>query len=387
MGRIINMSRSLFQRDLRRAYSAIIVVLTVALAGCASRPGPEVLVPVANAPGSKDVQIYVATTRKRATPAENVFTTERVNELNFAKFVVAVPPNHQPGDIEWPKGAPDSRVNFATLNQAVLNYDEFRDAVAPPRKSSRRGKKHDVLIFVHGFNNNFQESLYRLAQIEADSGFNGVPILFAWPSQAEAVKYGADKDAAVYSRDYLIELLRLVTSSPQVGEVMIVAHSMGGMLTAEALRELRIQHQDRVIARLGRIILAAPDIDVAVFRSQVQTIGPLNPPLTVLVSKDDKALRLSSFIGGSLVRAGALDVDNPLVRDAALKAKVRIVDISQLRSPDGGMNHGRLFELAAYYPKLQSQPTAQRQVSGTFLFDPTKVKQVEAGNSAGAAAK
>jgi hypothetical protein len=55
----------------------------------------------------------------------------------------------------------------------------------------------------------------------------------------------------------------------------------------------------------------------------------LNPPLTMLVSKDDAALRLSSVIGGSRVRAGALDVENPVVREAALKAKVRIIDISQ----------------------------------------------------------
>jgi len=362
-------------------------MLTVALAGCASRPGPEVLVPVANAPGSKEVQIYVATTRKRARPTENVFTAEPANTLNFARFVVAVPPNHQPGEIEWPKGTPDSRVNFATINQTVLNYADFRDAVASIKKPSRGRQKHDVLIFVHGFNNNFQESLYRLAQIDADARFNGIPILFAWPSQAEAVKYGTDKKAAAYSRDYLIELLKLVTNSPQVGEVMVVAHSMGGMLTAEALRALRVRPPPRVIARLGRVILAAPDIDVADFRSQVQTIGPMSPPLTVLVSKDDKALRLSSFIGGSRVRAGALDVDNPLVRDAALKAKVRIVDISQLRSPDGGMNHDRLFELAAYYPKLQSQPTAQRQVSGTFLFDAANVKQVKANSPVPADAK
>jgi esterase/lipase superfamily enzyme len=370
----LNLSRSMP----RRATSAIVILLAFALAGCASRPGPEVLQPVASAPGSREIQIYVATTRDRATPSQNIFTAKRADELNFAKFVVAVPPVHQPGNIAWPTGTPDSRVSFATTNQVVLNSVEFRDAVASPGKLPRRGKKHDVLIFVHGFNTNFQESLFRLAQISVDSGFTGVPVLFAWPSQAEPVRYRADQDAAAFSRSYFKELLRIVTSSPQVGEIVVLAHSMGGMLVAESLRELRVQHEDRVIARLGRVILAAPDIDVAVFQSQVQAIGPLNPPLTVLVSTDDRALRLSSFIGGSQVRAGALDVDNPLVRDAALKAKVRIVDISKIRSVPRGMNHGRIFELVAFYPKLQSQPAAQRQVAGAFLFDPSKLKQIQA---------
>ena len=152
---------------------------------------------------------------------------------------------------------------------------------------------------------------------------------------------------------------------------------MGGMLTAEALRELRIQRRDRVIARLGRVVLAAPDIDVEVFRSQVQTIGPLKPPLTVLVSKDDAALKLSSFIEGSRLRAGALDVDNPLVQEAAAKAQVRIVDISQLQSLDGGMHHDRLFNLAVLYPRLQRQPAAEGQRFGVFLFDAANARPIE----------
>ena len=364
------------------AHSALAFVLAVVLMSCATRPGPEILAPVAAVPGIKALPIYVATTRARATPSENVFTAERANTLNFARFVVAVPPNHQPGMIEWPQGVPDLRSSFATVEQDVLSDARFRDAVAPISQSFRHGKRHNVLIFVHGYNNNFQESLYRLAQINADAGINGIPILFAWPSQGQAAAYAEDRDAAIYSRDYLIALLTMVTNSPRVGEIMVVAHSMGAMLTAEALRELRVQRRDRVIARLNRVVLAAPDISVDEFRSQVQVIGPLKPPLTVLVSKDDDALRLSNFIGGSRARAGALDVENPLVQEAALKAKVRIVDISQLQSSAGGMRHDRFVNLAAFYPQLQRQAAAERDGYGTFLFDMATGKPAQIGNLA-----
>ena len=381
MGRGMSGLLSLGRCARRKAQPAIIVALALTLGGCASRPGPELLVPVATAPGTKSSSIYVATNRKRDTPSQNVFTAEPANTLNFAKFTIAIPPNHQPGNIEWPEGAPDPRVSFATTDQAVLTSTEFRKAVALSQQSSRQGKKQNVLIFVHGYNNNFQESLYRLAQIDADTGFNGIPVLFAWPSQGDVAGYGADKEAAANSRDSLIELLTMVTNSPQVGEIMVVAHSMGCMVTAEALRELRISRRDRVIARLGRVVLAAPDIDVDVFQSQVQAIGPLNPPLTVLVSKDDAALRLSSFIGGSGVRVGALDIENPRVRDAALKAKVRIIDISQLQSPDGGMRHDRLFSLAALYPQLERRPAAERQGFGAFLFDAANARPIPVNQS------
>jgi hypothetical protein len=53
----------------RGTYSSIIVVLATVLAGCAGRPGPEVLVPTAATPGAKQQRIYVATTRTRATPS------------------------------------------------------------------------------------------------------------------------------------------------------------------------------------------------------------------------------------------------------------------------------------------------------------------------------
>src|SRR4051794_7575386 len=155
------------------ARSLIVVALAFVLIGCATRPGPEVLAPVAAIPGAKTLPIYVATNRKRAAPTENVFTAERSDALNFAKFVVTVPPNHQPGNIEWPQGASDPRVSFATVDQAALTDAEFRNVVAPLRQS---GKRRNVLIFVHGFNNNFQESLYRLAQIDADAGINGTAI-------------------------------------------------------------------------------------------------------------------------------------------------------------------------------------------------------------------
>ena len=356
--------------------AAVVIILATASSGCATRPGPEVLTPVASAPGVKQRPIYVTTTRKRADPSDNIFTSDSAGTLNYARFVVGIPPHHKQGQIEWPDGRTNSGVNFTTIEQAVLTDTEFRDAVAPS-KPSRRVKKQNVLIFVHGFNNNFQESLYRMAQIDTDAAFNGNAILFAWPSKGDPTRYEEDKAASVASRDYLIEVLATVASSPQVGEIMVIAHSMGGMLVAETLRQLRLQRRDRVIARLSRVVLASPDIDAQVFQSQVQTIGPLKPPMTVLVSKDDAALKLSGFLSGSRVRAGALDIDNPLVQQAALKAKVQIIDISELKSPDGGMHHDRLFALAALYPRLQSQPAEERQRYGTFLLDAASAKPIE----------
>ena len=162
-------------------------------------------------------------------------------------------------------------------------------------------------------------------------------------------------------------LLTMLTNSPAVGEIMVVAHSMGGMLTMEALQQLRNEGKNRVIARLGRVVLAAPDIDAYAFRDQVQAVGPLKPPLLVLVSKDDGALRFSSFLAGSVPRAGALDIDNPLVRQAALRAKVQVVDISRLTSHDD-LQHNQFVSVAVLYSRLQHEAAPYRNTPGTFIF-------------------
>src|SRR5215203_2265056 len=86
---------------------AAIALLAMALSGCASRLGPEVLASVVALPGAKTLAIYVATTRERQSTSENVFTSNRANSLNFAKFVVSVPALHRPGNVELPTAPPD----------------------------------------------------------------------------------------------------------------------------------------------------------------------------------------------------------------------------------------------------------------------------------------
>ena len=184
-------------------------------------------------------------------------------------------------------------------------------AVAPNRRPCT---KADVVIFVHGYNYSFEESLFRLAQLVVDGRLTETPVLFAWPSAASVTGYVSDKDAVTYSRDDLVRVLRDVANDPKVGKITVFGHSMGAWLTVEALRQLRLTGQDAVIGRLNGVVLAAPDIDVDVFRRQMEVIGPLDPPLTLLVSRDDRALKISSRIAGSRDRIGARDVNDPQVQ-------------------------------------------------------------------------
>jgi hypothetical protein len=130
----------------RRGIQWVVVsLLALVLLDCAGRPGPEVLTPVAASPGAKTLQIYVATTRERENSSGNVFTANRANALNFAGFVVSVPPNHKSGDIEMSTNPPDPQSSFAIVDQAVMSEAEFRKAVASQSDTGR--KKHKAFVF------------------------------------------------------------------------------------------------------------------------------------------------------------------------------------------------------------------------------------------------
>jgi esterase/lipase superfamily enzyme len=353
-----------------RAAGAILLALTIS--SCASRPGPGVLTPIEHrAPDARLVSVYVATTRQRAASDQNAFTSGRSPTLNLMKYTISIPPAHKQLEIEWPQSeAINPAVSFAVVSQNTLTEADFKLAVQPPVGSK---VKREVVVFVHGYNNNFQESLFRMAQLVADGGSDVSPILFAWPSEGTVTGYVADKEAVTYSRDSLAHVLTLVAEMRGVGEIGLVGHSMGAWLTVEALRQLRLSGKDRVIEHLHHVALAAPDIDVNVFRSQMAIIGRLNPPMKLLVSKDDQALSISARLADSPGRVGNLDVSDPAVEALAAAQNVQIIDVSNIPTT-GYMNHDRFI---GYSTMLHEIARSGRDIpvvnpverAGTFVLD------------------
>jgi esterase/lipase superfamily enzyme len=348
-------------------YTVPFLLLIACLTSCAGRPGSDVLQAVdTKVKGTSTVNAYVVSMREREKPGENRFTSGRAETPNYARFDISIPPTHKDGNIEWPMGKPDPKKDFVVTHQSVLQRSQFSSDIA---RVSRSGKQ--VGVFVHGFNYSYQEALFRAAQMAADADLDGMPVVFSWPSQASITGYVADKESATYSRDALAQLLSDLAHEKTKGNIVVFGHSMGGWLVMEAVRQLRLEGKNDVISRL-QIVLAAPDIDADVFRKQIEVVGRLSPPLTVLVSKDDRALQVSSVIGADVRRIGALDVEDPEVQSAALKEGVQFIDISNLKASDP-LNHDRYAALASLLPKLEEN---RRQNSGggigkagAFVFD------------------
>lgn len=332
---------------------AVVALAALALGACAPRPGPSVLNPVAGAGAAKLVTVYVATTRAPEPGAPARFTEQVAVAPAYVRYIVSIPPTHRPTEIEWPSGAPDPAKSFTVVSAERLGEEKFVGEIGT---AAARGEilDRDVGIFVHGYNNSFQESLFRMAQLVADANVGRSAVLFSWPSKASLTGYLADKEAVTFSRDALAHVVARIAAERRVRGVKLVAHSMGSWLAMEAVRQIRIARDERTIAKLNDLTLAAPDIDAEVFLQQIRVIGRLQAPVTVLVAKDDQALSFSRFLAGGQLRAGAADIADPRVTAEARAANLRVVDISSLAT-SAGSGHDGFTAFATIYGRLQKR--------------------------------
>jgi esterase/lipase superfamily enzyme len=327
---------------------ALIAALVAALAcsACAGRPAQGVLIPISErADGTSQVAVLAATTRARSTTDEGeMFNGERAVAVSYASIVVSIPPDsaREVGRIQWPASTRgDPSRNFVTVSADYIEKPAFTARIAATTKPLHQGK---VLVFVHGFNNRFDDAVYRLAQIVHDSRVPALPILFTWPSRGETKlrAYTYDRESANYSRDALEELLDQLNRNPNVTEINVLAHSMGNWVTLEALRSRYIRPV-RMADKVKNVMMVAPDVDVDVFRTQIRRMGTQRPRFFLFVSQDDKALALSRVIWGGEPRLGEVDPSQDPYRGEFAQDRIEVFDLTQLKRA-GDNAHDRAFE-------------------------------------------
>jgi esterase/lipase superfamily enzyme len=339
---------------------AAAAALCLLAGGCAGRPEGVLLPMGVQAEGTARVDLLVATTRSDVGIEPGVvFGGERSAKINFADIAVSIPiaGGRAPGEVQWPaKMPPDPTREFATISVKRIQQAE---AMSHFHGRLAKTRHRNVLLFVHGYNTRFEEAVYRLAQIAHDTKAPALPILFTWPSRGSLMGYTYDRESSNYSRDALESVLQTLAKDPQVGEVTVLAHSMGNWVTLEALRQMAIRN-GRISTKIKSVMLAAPDVDIDVFRRQIEMIGDKRPPFTLLVSQDDKALAVSRRVWGGAVRLGAIDPKQEPLRSHLERSNIRVVDLSEQTGADS-MNHG----------KFASSPLVARMIGGQLAAGQT----------------
>ena len=316
--------------------------LLVLLCGCGGHLR-DVLTPVADsAPQSHKVDMLITTTRSQSAVPGEMFTGERARAPNFASITVSVPADdvRKIGEVSWPKKLPpDPATDFAALKAEMIDIDAAKAWLSA---SVRKTPDGSALVFIHGFNTKFEDSVYRFAQIVRDSRVHSAPILVTWPSRGSLLAYGYDRESTNYTRNALENLFQYLADDREVKEVSILAHSMGNWLTLEALRQMAIRN-GKLPAKFKNVMLAAPDVDVDVFRSQIVDMGDPHPQFTLFVSRDDKALAVSRRVWGDVARLGSIDPETEPYKQELADAEIQVIDLTKVKAGDR-LNHGKFAE-------------------------------------------
>jgi len=248
-----------------------------------------------------EVITYYATNRRQSssTDPREVYGRDLDAALHYGRATVTIPSSHVPGELELPtlwklERDADPNKHFVLKSVVPLPADGARAEIA--ERLTRMSSK-SLLMFVHGYNVSFTDAALRTAQLAHDLKFPGMPFFYSWPSAAKALAYWQDEEAAQLSELVFDKLLDDLSQLP-IGDIYIVAHSMGNRVVTGALRG-RVDRMEKT-KRIRALLLAAPDINAELFRT---TIAPKLAAMqgtqtTIYASSSDLALRASKIVHG-----------------------------------------------------------------------------------------
>ncbi len=183
----------------------------------------------------------------------------------------------------------------------------------------------DILVFLHGFANSFENSIARAAQLKeaytilppaGEPAYEPFTFAFCWPSDGKVQppwKYTSDRDDAALSGIAMARALRRLVDFLEADErcdcrLHLVAHSMGNWALRHAILGLRALLDERRLPRLfENAFLMAADEDDDCFESigKMASLTDLANSIQVYHSRDDLALKISDSTKGNVDRLGA----------------------------------------------------------------------------------
>ena len=245
-----------------------------------------------------------------------------------------------------------------TANRA-LQAEIARRLDLSPRK--------EMVLYIHGVKNSFSDAAFTMGELCHFLGREFVCAIFTWPAGGKhGILFGYEEDyeSSIFAVEHLRKAIRTIADTPGLERIHVLAHSRGTDVLATALSELSFESYMQQMtlprrAKLGNVVLMAPDLDVEVAPEKILAImsdpdvphGPTPDPravfaalspfhLTIYVSPDDKALATSSWLFGSLARLGRVDTSILTPEQIELAASLGFLDVIQIRGTTDLFGHG-----------------------------------------------
>jgi len=240
-------------------------------------------------------------------------------------------------------------ITKAVAEQIVKQRSQFHELLESRLAQSAR---KDVFIFVHGYNNTFEDGAFRAAEVWHFMGRVGVPITYSWPAGLGGLRgYAYDRESGEFTVSHLRHFIRMVAECPEVERIHLIAHSRGTDVTVSALRELHLGYlaqgkSTQKSLKLENLVLAAPDIDEEVFKQRfvAENLCTAARRTTIYVSNADRAIEAADIIFASRQRLGSLAIKdiNPKMRQAlANQPNVQLIECKLLSN--WSLNHAYVF--------------------------------------------
>ncbi|MBY6056434.1 alpha/beta hydrolase [Leisingera daeponensis] len=342
------------------------VFLVVGFAGCTDRSfSPTV-------PEALDIgtpKTVFAATNRDPLP-DGTFGSERADDLSLLELTVSIPPEHKPGSLKFGYTNPNPATEFTMAGRRKFESEASFSARMQQELAKFPSGERDVTVFVHGFNSTQAETAFRAAQLTHDINVPGATVIYSWPSKGKALGYAYDGDSVLFARDGLETLLRKLRTNG-TGRIVVVAHSMGGLLTMEALRQIEIKTPGWSAANLGGVVLMSPDLDVDVFNSQMQRFAEVPQPFLIFVSQKDSVLTLSQRLRGLDGRARLGNLNN--IEDIS-ELPVEVIDTTAFADEAESQHF-----VAASSPALLALLNGARETAQTFARDQDRLRRILPG--------
>jgi esterase/lipase superfamily enzyme len=165
-------------------------------------------------------------------------------------------------------------------------------------------RKGRVLLYVHGYREDFDSTSKDTAQIARMTNFDGPVVSYTWPSQGKLLSYITDETNMYHDVANFRVFLRKLAERPWVKEIIVVSHSLGARLVIPAIAHVDEHAASADSSNISNIILASPDIDRETFERDISTdvLAPrrvaMNRHITIYLSSHDRALAASRTLHG-----------------------------------------------------------------------------------------
>ena len=238
-------------------------------------------------------EVFFATNRGLAggtsDASQQRFGNEYLAAPQFGVSQITLPRRHRGRDPQRAaEGSPQTAGPRETVYFEQVRSLPWEQAAAGLRQQIELSRQKDLLLFVHGFNVDFESALIRTAQMAFDMPFNGAVIAYSWPSQASVHSYRDDERFNLASVAPFAEFLqRLVADVPAGTRINIVTHSMGNRIVMQAIGQLPPPAAGKPLAHVA---LCAPDVGVDDFHEWAPGVLAQSERVTLYTSKGDAAL-------------------------------------------------------------------------------------------------